>query len=283
MTRIFEALRKAQGRPGALPSPPAEPAPLRPPLGTRPPAPAPAPAAAAAPVATLEPAFVPRIENVPFAPLPIEVMRQMTALRVSIEAALEAPKGRIVMFVGAMGNEGVTTVAAQFAAALATESLSVMLLNARVPLARAAAGSRPEPARVAAPPTARGPAASRGVPPPARGVEASGRAPLATAALGEDLRRAGGRAPAAARATLQALSAQFDWVVVDGPPVLEAPESVDLAPLVGGVVLVIRSGYTKRPVAQRAAEMLHKSGVRVLGSVLNRRHLEIPDFIYRRI
>jgi len=49
------------------------------------------------------------------------------------------------------------------------------------------------------------------------------------------------------------------------------------------VVLVIRSGSTKRPVALRAAEMLRKSGVRVLGTVLNRRLLEIPDFIYRRI
>ena len=283
MTRIFEALRKAQGRAGALPFPPVEPAPLWPPVSTRPPAAVPAPAPAAAPVATLEPAFVPRIDTVPFAPLPAEVMRQMTSLRIGLESALEGRKSRIVMFVGAMGSEGVTTVAAQFAAALATESLNVLLLNARVPLARAVAGIRPAPARAAAAAPARGPAASRSVAPPVRGAEAPARAPLATAALGEDLRRAGGRAPAAARATLQALAAQFEWVVVDGPPVLEAPESVDLAPLVDGVVLVVRSGYTKRPVALRAADMLRKSGVRVLGSVLNRRHLEIPDFIYRRI
>jgi protein-tyrosine kinase len=279
MTRIFEALKKAQGRPGALPFPPAETAPLRPPVSVRPPAPtAPrvsATVSAAAPVATLEPAFVPRIDAVPFAPLPDEVIRQMTALRVGVEAALENQKSRIVMFVGAMGCEGVTTVAAQFAATLAADSRSVLLLNARVPLPRAAAAGGAAPSR--------GPAASPGAAPPARAAETAARARLSTAALSEDLRRAGNRAPAAARATLQALAAQFEWVVVDGPPVLEAPESVDLAPLVDGVVLVIRSGYTKRPVALRATELLRKSGVRVLGSVLNRRHLEIPDFIYRRI
>ena len=288
MTRIFEALKKAQGRPGALPFPPVESTPLRPPIPTRPPATAPPPAAAPSPgmaaatVATLEPAFVPRVDTVPFAPLSAEVMRQMMALRVGLEAALEGQKSRIVMFVGAMGNEGVTTVAAQFAAALATESRSALLLNARVPLAGAANGSHPSPSRTAAAPPARGPAVPRGAAPPAR-AEAPSRTSLATAALGEDLRRAGSRAPAAARATLQALATQYEWVVVDGPPVLEAPESVDLGPLVDGVVMVIRSGYTKRPVALRAAEMLRKGGVRVLGSVLNRRHLEIPDFIYRRI
>jgi Mrp family chromosome partitioning ATPase len=89
--------------------------------------------------------------------------------------------------------------------------------------------------------------------------------------------------PAAVRSTLAALTAQFEWVVVDGPPVLDAPESVDLAPLVDGVVLVVRSGHTKRPIALRAVELLRKSGVRLVGCVLNRRRLEIPDFIYRRI
>ena len=85
------------------------------------------------------------------------------------------------------------------------------------------------------------------------------------------------------RSLLATVSGQFDWVIVDGPPVLEAPEAVDLAPLVDGAVIVVRSGHTKRPVALRAADLLRKSGVRILGSVLNRRRLEIPDFIYRRI
>lgn len=284
MTRIFEALKKAQARAGAFPFPPPEPAPLRPAAATRP-APAATATAAAAPVATLEPALATRIEAVPFAPPPSEVLGQMAALRVGVEAALEGQNTRIVMFVGAMGSEGVTTIATQFASALAIESRSVLLLDARAPrVARAANGAaRPAPARPAAAARTAGPAVARATAPPSRAAEAPARAPLATAALGEDLRRAGSRAPAVARATLQALAGQFEWVVVDGPPVLEAPESVDLAPLVDGVVLVVRSGHTKRPVAMRAAEMLRKSGVRVLGSVLNRRHLEIPDFIYRRI
>ena len=269
MSRIFEALKKSQA--GALPFPPAESAPLRPPSVTRP-----APATAAAARATaLEPAVTLRIETRPALLLPPEVMRQMTALRVGLEAALEGRKSRVVMFLGPMGGEGVTTIATQFASALAAEGRGPsLLLDARAPRPPRAG---PAPARPAA----------RILLPPARGAEGapSGRAPspLSVAALGSDPRSAGSRAPGAMRATLEALTDQFEWVVVDGPPVLEAPESVDLGPLMDGVVLVVRSGHTKRPVALRAAEMLRKSGVRVLGSVLNRRHLEIPDFIYRRI
>jgi Mrp family chromosome partitioning ATPase len=269
MSRIFEALKKA----GSLPFPPVESAPLRPPPMTRP-----APATAAAGRATaLEPAITLRIETRPALLLLPEVMRQMTALRVGLESALEDRKCRVVMFLGPMGGEGVTTIATQFASALAAEGRGPsLLLDVRAPRPPSAG---PAPARPAAAPARSAPL------PPARGADGapSGRAPLSVAALGGDPKSAGSRAPGALRAALERLTDQFEWVVVDGPPVLEAPESVDFGPLVDGVVLVVRSGHTKRPVALRAAEMLRKSGVRVLGSVLNRRHLEIPDFIYRRI
>ena len=62
---------------------------------------------------------------------------------------------------------------------------------------------------------------------------------------------------------------------------LPALELEDIA--ADGIVLVVRSGHTKRPVVSRAADLLRKSGARVLGTVLNRRRLEIPDFLYRRI
>ena len=280
MTRIFEALKKAQARAGGLPFPPPESAPLRPAVVTRPAVPAPS----AAPVATLEPAFLPRIDSVPALAMPPEVLRQMAALRVGIESALEGQKTRVVMFLGAMGGEGVSTVAAQFASALAAESRGAsLLLHARAPR-RAPSGTRApavtSAARAQAPRVARAVESPRGPEGPPAG---RGPAPLSVAVLGDDPGRASHRAPAAMRSTMAALAAQFVWVVVDGPPVLEAAESVDLGPLVDGVVLVVRSGHTKRPVALRAAEMLRKSGVRILGSVLNRRHFEIPDFIYRRI
>ena len=258
MTRIFEALKKSQARAGALPFPAAEAAPPRPTVVPR----------ATAPV---EPGLAPHIDIVPTAPLPDEVVREMTALRIGLESALEGHQSRVVMFLGSMSGEGVTTVATQFASVIAADGRGrALLLDAQGPrpAALSRAGAAPSAARDLDP----------GGTPGARGG-----LPLSVAALNDEIRRAGGRAPAAVRAFFTAVSAQFDWVVVDGAPVLESPESVDLAPLVDGVVLVIRSGHTKRPVIIRAVDLLRKSGARVLGSVLNRRRLEIPDFIYRRV
>lgn len=277
MTRIFEALKKSQARAGALPFPPVEPTPLRPAvvsLSATPPAP---PGSAAA----IEPAIVPRVDVMAPLALSDEVRRQMTALRVGLEAALEGQTSRVVMFLGPMGGEGVTTVASQFVSALAVEARGPsLLLNVRAPRGALRGAGEARPAARRGP---GGAAMEPRVPEGPGGAPSRGGSPIGVAVLAEDLRRAGSRAPAAMRATLAALANQFEWVVVDGPPVLAAPESVDLGPLVDGVVLVIRSGHTKRPVALRAAEMLRKSGVRLVGSVINRRRLEIPDFIYRRI
>ena len=85
------------------------------------------------------------------------------------------------------------------------------------------------------------------------------------------------------RAALQSAVGAFDWVIVDGPPVVESPDAATLATLVDGVILVLHAGRAKRPVVARAVEMLRKAGGHVLGTVLNRRVHEIPGFIYRRI
>jgi len=265
VTRIFEALKKSQGRAAPLPFPPAE-------------TPSPRPAMVPRPAVPAEPVIAPRIDTLTTAPLPDEVVRELIAMRIGLESALEGDQARVVMFLGSMSGEGVTTVATQFASLIAADGRGrVLLLDAQSQ--RPAGGARLGHAgrRVGTP---AGPDRARdaGETPAARGG-----LPLSVAALNDEIRRAGGRAPAAVRAYLATLSTQYDWVVVDGAPVLESPESVDLAPLVGGVVIVIRSGHTKRPVVIRAVDLLRKSGARVLGSVLNRRRLEIPDFIYRRV
>ena len=82
---------------------------------------------------------------------------------------------------------------------------------------------------------------------------------------------------------LDAARPRYDWIVIDGPPVLESPDAAMLAAVADGVVLVVQAGRTKRPVLTRSVDLLRKAGGRVLGIVLNRRRLEIPEFIYRRI
>ena len=68
------------------------------------------------------------------------------------------------------------------------------------------------------------------------------------------------------RVLAQAAS-QFDWVIVDSPPVGLLPDASLLATLVDGVLLVIRSGKAPFPLVKRAVEIVTHQ--RILGVVMN--------------
>ena len=63
------------------------------------------------------------------------------------------------------------------------------------------------------------------------------------------------------------LSAHFDWILIDSPPVLAVTDAVDLARAADAVLLVVRGGRTPFDVAQRTQASFSNS--RVLGFVLN--------------
>lgn len=253
MTRIFDALRKVQtSREPAVPEP--GPAPVAPVASTRPRSAAP-PAAAAGPAA--RPLVLPPGVT---AALPEDVVREMTTLRVGLEAALPERAPRIVMFASSQGGEGTSTVVMQFALTLAQDAeLRTLLvdLHARRP---------------AHPGT-----------PAAGGGEGTAIAHLDVLPFADACVDAGFVVPTEARQAIETTGAGYDWVVVDGPPVLESPDSASLGAVADGVVLIVQAGRTKRPVVTRAVDLFRKAGGRVLGTVLNRRRLEIPGFIYRRI
>jgi Mrp family chromosome partitioning ATPase len=204
------------------------------------------------------------------AELPEDVAREMTRLRVSLESLLLDRASRSTMFVSAQGHEGTSTVAYQFAFTLARDPrIRTLLVDAHA--------RRPTLALGAGEPAASGPSTAPGA---ARAGEA--RAvdgwPLAA-----QYHAVGLLSPALVREVVEWASGRYDWIVFDGPPVLESADAAPIAAVTDGVVIVVESGRTKRPVLQRAVELLRKAGGHVLGSVLNRRRLEIPEFIYRRI
>ena len=61
---------------------------------------------------------------------------------------------------------------------------------------------------------------------------------------------------------------QFDWVVVDTPPVALLPDANLLAAMIDLALVVVRANSTPYPLVQRAVEAIGTS--RVLGVVLNR-------------
>ncbi len=75
----------------------------------------------------------------------------------------------------------------------------------------------------------------------------------------------------------------YAYVVLDGPPLLDSPETTRLASATDGVVVVVRAHRTRREVVQRGLRGLQQANCRVLGAVLNERRYPIPSFLYRRL
>lgn len=78
---------------------------------------------------------------------------------------------------------------------------------------------------------------------------------------------------------LSRLRSQFDFIVVDGPPVNSYADASVLATKVDGVILVVQADKTPVVDAENAKRQLGKVGARILGVVLNRRRSYIPAFL----
>ena len=85
------------------------------------------------------------------------------------------------------------------------------------------------------------------------------------------------------RSRLSELRAEFDYVLVDGPPVNLYADTTLLGKLADGVVLVVQANSTHREAARKAKESLDSANVRLLGVVLNKRTFPIPGALYRWI
>ncbi len=72
------------------------------------------------------------------------------------------------------------------------------------------------------------------------------------------------------RELLAALGSQADVLLLDSPPATALADAAVLATQTDGVLLVLDSGATRREVARRAMEALHRVNARVVGAILNR-------------
>ena len=78
---------------------------------------------------------------------------------------------------------------------------------------------------------------------------------------------------------LARLHAQYDFIVIDGPPVNSYADASILSTKVDGVILVVEADRTPVVEAESAKRQLEKVGARILGVVLNRRRSYIPAFL----
>ena len=76
---------------------------------------------------------------------------------------------------------------------------------------------------------------------------------------------------------VESLRKQFDWVVIDSPPVLVVTDPCQIARVVSGVLVVVDCGRTAREAVAATIDRLDSVGAPLLGAMLNRVELGGDD------
>jgi Mrp family chromosome partitioning ATPase len=85
------------------------------------------------------------------------------------------------------------------------------------------------------------------------------------------------------RSLLPELQREFDFVLVDAPPIRAGDDTIGLSRNAQGVVLVLRANSSRRETARQAVHDLAAANVRLLGAVLNHRTFPVPESIYKKL
>jgi capsular exopolysaccharide synthesis family protein len=79
------------------------------------------------------------------------------------------------------------------------------------------------------------------------------------------------------------LRKEFDYVLIDAPPLTRYADAVGFGQITDGFVLILEANVTRREAALRVSENLRASGIHVLGAVLNKRTFPIPESLYHKL
>ena len=71
---------------------------------------------------------------------------------------------------------------------------------------------------------------------------------------------------------------EYDRVIVDGSPVLAVSDSLGLAPQCDNVMILVRSGVTRRKALVKTRESLRRAGARITGTVANDVNLKLENY-----
>jgi len=82
---------------------------------------------------------------------------------------------------------------------------------------------------------------------------------------------------------LEQLRKEFDFVIIDAPPLTSYSDAVVLGQISDGLVLIIEAESTRREAASAVTDTLRSANVPILAAVLNKRTFPIPEKIYSRL
>ena len=80
------------------------------------------------------------------------------------------------------------------------------------------------------------------------------------------------------RTLWETLLERYDYVFIDAPPVLAVTDATILSAQVDGVILIVRSNFTRIDLAREAKEQFAKANARLIGVVLNQVKMDANDY-----
>ncbi|MBI5252006.1 MAG: CpsD/CapB family tyrosine-protein kinase [Desulfomonile tiedjei] len=82
-------------------------------------------------------------------------------------------------------------------------------------------------------------------------------------------------------AVLPELQNRFKHVLVDSPPAVPFIDSSIICRMVRGVVVIVQSNLTRSEVVRHTLDKLQSGQANIVGTILNKRELHIPRWLYR--
>ena len=83
------------------------------------------------------------------------------------------------------------------------------------------------------------------------------------------------------RRVIEEMRGRYEYVVIDSAPLMPVTDTMELSPVVDGVIMVVRDGITDREVLKRAVEQLRRFGGRLIGVVYNGINLRKRYYYYK--
>ncbi|MGA1870011.1 MAG: polysaccharide biosynthesis tyrosine autokinase [bacterium] len=83
------------------------------------------------------------------------------------------------------------------------------------------------------------------------------------------------------RQMIEEIKSEFKYIIFDGAPINHYSDTTILAHHLGGVILTIQAGKTRREIVQNARFILDNAHINIIGAILNRRKYYIPHWIYK--
>jgi len=74
------------------------------------------------------------------------------------------------------------------------------------------------------------------------------------------------------------LKKNFDFVLIDAPPILASPDAALLASITDGTIIVVSAGTTDMEDGRRAKQILNRAQANILGIVMNNHDRELRGY-----